>query len=112
MARRRRRRGGEGCIRKNMICHSGARAKRASPESITTMVSMDSGPAPQEGASRNDEVKFTRRRFLASAAAGLVPAVAQAQPQPKQPPPDELSIAAPESIEVNARPIPSFDTRD
>jgi hypothetical protein len=33
--------------------HSGARAKRASPESITTIVNMDSGPAPK-GASRND----------------------------------------------------------
>src|SRR5258708_12352973 len=53
-----------------------------------------------------------RRRFLASAAAGLVPAVAQAQTRPKQPSPDELSVAAPVSIEVNARPIPSFDTRE
>src|SRR3954452_2393259 len=35
--------------------HSGARVKRASPESITTVVSMDSGPARQAGASRNDE---------------------------------------------------------
>src|ERR1700737_5306043 len=33
---------------------SGARAKRASPESITTAGSMDSGPAPS-GASRNDQ---------------------------------------------------------
>src|SRR5947208_2919619 len=57
---------------------------------------------------------FTRRRFVASAAMGLVPAVAQAQaqPRPKQPPPDEFSAAAPVSIEVHARPIPSFDTRD
>jgi len=59
---------------------------------------------------------FTRRRFLASVAAGLAPSLAHAQtttqPRPKQPPPDELSIAAPVSIEVNARPIPSFDTRD
>jgi len=34
-------------------CHSGARMKRASPESITTIESMDSGPAPS-GASRNE----------------------------------------------------------
>jgi hypothetical protein len=107
-----------------MSRHSGARAlrkidevnfvaERASPESITTIVSIDSGPAPQEGASRNDEVKFfTRRRFLAAAAAGLLPGLAQAQTQPKQPAPDELSVAAPVSIEVDARPIPSFDTRD
>jgi hypothetical protein len=107
-----RRPGGEDCIRKNMGRHSGARVKRANPESITTIVSMDSGPAPS-GASRNDEGKFfTRRRFLASAAAGLVPAIAQAQTRPKKSTPDELSVAAPISIEVNARPIPSFDTRD
>src|SRR3954471_8467605 len=55
---------------------------------------------------------LTRRSFLTSAAMGLVPAVAQAQTRPKQPPPDEFSAAAPVSIEVNARPIPSFDTRD
>ena len=54
---------------------------------------------------------LTRRRFLASAV-GLVPAVAQAQARPKQSVPDELSIAGPMPIEVNARPIPSFDTRD
>src|SRR4051812_9745407 len=106
-----------------MSRHSGARAlrkidhvnfvaERASPESITAVVSMDSGPAAS-GASRNDEGGFiTRRRFLASAAAGFLPAVAQAQPRPKHPPPDEFSAAAPVSIEVNARPIPSFDTRD
>ena len=55
---------------------------------------------------------LTRRRFLISAAAGLVPAVAQAQTRAKQPAPDEFSVAAPVPIEVNARPIPSFDTRD
>src|SRR5438270_7184832 len=54
---------------------------------------------------------LTRRRFLASAA-GLVPAVAQAQTRPKQTAPDERSVAGPTPIEVNARPIPSFDTRD
>ena len=37
-----------------LLSHSGARAKRASPESITTIGSMDSGPAPS-GASRNDD---------------------------------------------------------
>src|SRR5260370_39928373 len=34
------------------------------------------------------------------------------QPPPKPIAPDELSVAAPVSIEVNARPLPSFDTRD
>src|SRR6478735_2395958 len=61
-----------------------------------------------------------RRRFLHYTAAGLsmtaLPAIANAQtavqPRPKQAPPDEFSVAAPVSIEVNARPIPSFDTRD
>jgi hypothetical protein len=38
----------------NSSRHSGARVKRASPESIITIGSMDSGPAPS-GASRNDE---------------------------------------------------------
>src|SRR6266567_3345740 len=55
-----------------------------------------------------------------TSAAGLlsaaVPQIARAQlatqPPPKQPSPDEFPIAAPVSIEVNARPIPSFDTRD
>ena len=45
-----------------------------------------------------------------------LPAIANAQtavqPRPKQAGPDEYSVAAPVSIEVNARPIPSFDTRD
>jgi len=61
-----------------------------------------------------------RRRFLHYTAAGLsmtaLPAIANAQPavqpRPKQAPPDEYSVAAPVSIDVNARPIPSFDTRD
>ena len=43
-----------------------------------------------------------------------MPAYAQVgtQPPPKQPTPDELSVAAPVAIDVNARPIPSFDPRD
>jgi hypothetical protein len=102
---------------------------------------MDSGPAPN-GASRNDdgglvlamgrqlpETRTTphmmprdlsRRRFLKSTAAGLslaaMPDMARAQPATQKPPkravPDEFSVAAPVSIEVNARPLPSFDTRD
>ncbi len=62
---------------------------------------------------------LSRRCFLASVAAVIgpsIPAIAQAQagiqPPPKQPSPDEFSVAAPAAIEVNARPIPSFDTRD
>ena len=63
---------------------------------------------------------ISRRRFLKSTAAGLstiaMPEMARAQLATQAPPkratPDEFSVAAPVSIEVNARPIPSFDTRD
>src|SRR5215218_7496949 len=63
---------------------------------------------------------FSRRRFLKTAAAGLsmaaLPAIVQAQTAVQRPPkpaiPDEYSVTAPVSIEVNARPLPSFDTRD
>jgi hypothetical protein len=63
---------------------------------------------------------FSRRRFLNLTAAGLsaaaMPGIARAQtavqPPPKPPKPDEFSVATPVSIEVNARPLPSFDTRD
>ena len=63
---------------------------------------------------------ISRRRFLEIAAAGLsaaaTPAIASAQTAVQRPPrpsvPDEFSVTAPVSIEVNARPIPSFDTRD
>jgi hypothetical protein len=63
---------------------------------------------------------FSRRRFLEIAAAGLsaaaAPGIASAQIAVQRPPrpsiPDQFSVTAPVSIEVNARPIPSFDTRD
>jgi hypothetical protein len=63
---------------------------------------------------------LSRRRFLTSTAAGLsmlaMPEVARAQlatqAPPKHPAPDEFSVNAPVSIEVNAGPLPSFDTRD
>src|SRR5712675_1084561 len=59
---------------------------------------------------RGEPPHFSRRRFLKSTAAGLlsaaVPQIARAQlatqPPPKQPSPDEFSVAAPVSIEVNA----------
>lgn len=62
----------------------------------------------------------TRRHFLRSAAAGFSalawPAAASAQTALERPPkavrPDEYSVTAPVSIEVNARPIASFDNRD
>src|SRR6202165_2710976 len=63
---------------------------------------------------------ISRRRFLKSTAAGLstiaMPEMARAQlatqAPPKQVTADEFSVTAPVSIEVNARPLPSFDTRD
>src|ERR1700694_3638681 len=63
---------------------------------------------------------ISRRRFLKSTAAGLsttaMPDMARAQLATQAPPkpitPDEFSVTAPVSIEVNARPLPSFDTRD
>ena len=67
-----------------------------------------------------DSAQLSRRRFLKYSAAGLslsaAPGLARAQtavqPPPKQATPDEFSVTAPVSIEVNARPLPSFDTRD
>jgi hypothetical protein len=64
--------------------------------------------------------RVSRRRFLKFTAAGLsaaaIPDIAQAQlatqPPPKSSAPDEYSVAAPVSIEVKARPLPAFDTRD
>ena len=63
---------------------------------------------------------FSRRRFLKSTAAAFstlaLPTLARAQsatqPPPKPVAPDEFSVGAPVSIEVKARPLPSFDTRD
>src|ERR1700730_10655221 len=63
---------------------------------------------------------ISRRRFLKSTAAGLatiaMPEIVSAQLAPEPPPkpmvPDELPVAEPISIEVDARPIPFFDTRD
>lgn len=64
--------------------------------------------------------RIGRRRLLKYAAAGLsvaaVPGAVLAQTAvqrpPKQTATDEFSVAAPVSIEVHARPLPSFDTRD
>ena len=64
--------------------------------------------------------RAARRRFLKFGAAGLaaaaLPSFARAQlatqPPPKRAAIDEFSVTTPVSIEVNARPIPSFDPRD
>jgi hypothetical protein len=63
---------------------------------------------------------ISRRRFLRSTAAGLsalaMPNIARAElatePPPKPLPGDEFSVTAPVSIEVSARPLPWFDSRD
>ena len=65
-------------------------------------------------------LRLSRRRFLKSTAAGLstvaMSDIARAQlatqPPAKPTSPDEFSITAPVSIEVNARPIPAFDRSD
>src|SRR5947209_4184185 len=64
-------------------------------------------------------VRANRRRFLKATAAGLSlaawPGLARAQiavEPAKQIKPDEFSVTAPVSIEVKARPLHSFDTRD
>ena len=62
-------------------------------------------------------VKLSRRRFLNGAAAGLsalaMPGIADAQVSTASPKPkDETFVTAPVSIDVNARPISSFDPRD
>jgi len=65
-------------------------------------------------------IPVSRRRFLNYAAAGLSAAtlsrvaLAQTAVQPLAKPikPDEFSVTAPVSIDVTARPLPSFDTRD
>jgi hypothetical protein len=62
----------------------------------------------------------SRRLLLKSAAAGFAlataPVAVRAQLATQRPPkifqPDEYSVTTPVSIEVNARPLPSFDTRD
>ena len=65
-------------------------------------------------------LSLSRRRFLKSTAAGFSAvamsgmARAQLATQPPAEPvaPDEFSVAAPVSIEVNARPIPAFEPGD
>lgn len=62
--------------------------------------------------------RLNRRRFLAGAAAGFaaLPVLALAQTAVQAPPKrtktDEYSVTEPVSIEVNARPLAGFDTRD
>jgi hypothetical protein len=58
-------------------------------------------------------VPLSRRRFLKFTAAGISGAAIPASAFAREPvAANEFTVAAPVSIEVNARPIPSFDTRD
>src|ERR1700690_484543 len=65
-------------------------------------------------------LRLSRRRFLRSTAAGfstiamsdIAWAQLATQPPAKPIPPEQFSVAAPASIEVNARPIPAFDRSD
>ncbi len=58
-------------------------------------------------------VSIGRRRFLKLAAAGLSAAALPARAFAQKPvAPAPFTVTAPVSIEVNARPLPSFDTRD
>ena len=69
---------------------------------------------------RVEPLHLSRRRLLELTAAGLaataLPDIVRAQlatqPPPKRGAIEEFSVTAPVSIEVNARPIPSFDPRD
>lgn len=56
---------------------------------------------------------LSRRALLAVAASAMLPAMTRAQTAPpSQPPPEALTPDAPIAIDVNARPILSFDLRD
>ena len=56
---------------------------------------------------------LSRRRFLQSVAAGFAVAAIPARGYAQKPvAPDEFPVAEPVAIEVNARPIPSFDPGD
>ncbi len=63
-------------------------------------------------------MRLSRRRLLTSSAAAFsfaaLPAIARAQLATQPPPaaPDKYAVNAPVAIEVKARPLPSFDTRD
>ena len=69
---------------------------------------------------RVEPLHLSRRRLLELTAAGLaataLPDIVRAQlatqPPPKRGAIEEFSVTAPVSIEVNARPLPSFDARD
>src|SRR5882757_7022636 len=101
--------------------NSAARSPKSSPN-CSARPQAPRPPAAAGRASCTREMRdlVSRRRFLKYSAAGLsvsaVPGLARAQTAVQAPPKpailDEFSVTAPVSIEVNARPLPSFDTRD
>jgi hypothetical protein len=103
------------CIPESMIRKSGHRFSEIMRKSNKDLEFDPSGQTLDRMRS-----PISRRRFLNFTAAGLsalaMPDIALAQtavqPPPKPAKPDEFSVNAPVSIEVNARPIPAFDTRD
>src|SRR6266481_3930649 len=62
--------------------------------------------------SRRRVLKFTAAGRSAIALPGIARAQLATQAPPKRAAPDEFSVTAPVSIEVNARPIAAFDPRD
>src|SRR5258707_6106210 len=97
-----------------------------SPKSSPNCSASRTAPHPRQATGRavcipeSMRAPFSRRRFLEIAAAGFsaaaTPGIVSAQTAVQRPHnpsvPDEFSVTAPVSIEVDARPIPSFDTRD
>src|SRR5712664_795010 len=77
--------------RNNKGCHSGARVQRASPESITTIGSMDSGPVasgrqlPTEGASPMCNCTSGNDELQSESCAHRSPDGAQRNPGPRLP---------------------------
>ena len=57
-------------------------------------------------------LKYAAASLSVAATSGVVRAQTAVQPRPKQAPPDEYAVSSAVSIDVNARPIASFDTRD
>jgi hypothetical protein len=79
---------------------------RLLPEITTTL-----HPMPRDF-SRRSVLQFTAGGLSAMALPEIARAQLATQAPPKSTPPDEFSVSVPVSIEVNARPIPSFDPRD
>src|SRR5262245_50275675 len=101
--------------------NSAAPSPKSSP-SCSARPTRRKRPAAADGACIPERMisRLSRRGLLEAAAAGFVAqvlpdrALAQAavQPPPKRAKTDEYSVTEPVSIEVNARPIAGFDTRD